>query len=450
MTLKKSDFPADFAWGAATAAYQIEGAVGEDGRAPSIWDTFSHTPGKTLGGDTGDVACDHYHRWEHDLDLMQRLGLNAYRYSLAWPRIVPDGRGRINVKGLDFYERLTDGLLARGIDPYVTLYHWDLPQALQDAGGWVSRDTAHAFAEYAQVVAGRLGDRVKGWITHNEPWCAAFLGNLMGIHAPGLHDLETALKVSHHLLLSHGLATQAIRAGVPGARVGITLILGPQQPASERPEDLAAARRGDGFLNRWFLDPLYGRGYPQDMLELYRPHAPGFEATIRPGDLETIAAPTDFLGVNYYQRSVVADAPGEMGILGTRQVRQPGEYTAFDWEVYPDGLRQVLTRAHQDYAPPLIYVTENGAAYADTVSPDGSVHDEARRRYIEHHLIACREATLQGVPLGGYFAWSLLDNFEWGEGYDKRFGLVRVDYDTQRRTVKDSGAWYGRLSRGEG
>ncbi|WP_216326925.1 GH1 family beta-glucosidase [Deinococcus aestuarii] len=448
-SLRKTDFPADFAWGTATAAYQIEGAVAEDGRSPSIWDTFSHTPGKVKAGENGDVACDHYHRWEEDLGLMRALGLNAYRFSVAWPRVVPGGRGEVNARGLDFYDRLTDGLLARGVDPYVTLYHWDLPQVLQDAGGWANRNTAYAFAEYADAVAGRLGDRVRGWITHNEPWCAAFLGNVVGIHAPGGQDLATGLLASHHLLLSHGLAVERVRARVPDARVGITLILGPQQPATDRPEDVAAARRGDGFLNRWFLDPVYGRGYPADMLDLYRPHAPAFEEAIQPGDLETIAARTDFLGVNYYQRSVVEHAPGERGLMDTRQLRPEGEYTAFDWEVYPDGLREILVRVHQDYAPPVLYVTENGAAYDDRPTPDGQIHDEARRRYIERHLAACRDAIRAGVPLKGYFAWSLLDNFEWAEGYSKRFGLVRVDYGTGRRTVKASGEWYGRLARGE-
>ncbi|MEF2277216.1 GH1 family beta-glucosidase [Deinococcus sp. YIM 134068] len=448
-TVRKADFPADFAWGTATAAYQIEGAVAEDGRSPSIWDTFAHTRGRVKGGDTGDVACDHYHRWREDLDLMAGLGLNAYRLSVAWPRVVPDGRGAVNRRGLDFYDRLTDGLLERGIAPYVTLYHWDLPQVLQDAGGWANRDTAHAFAQYADAVAGRLGDRVRGWVTHNEPWCAAFLGHMMGVHAPGLSDLETALRASHHLLLSHGLATGAIRAAVPNAQVGITLILGPQHAASDREGDVAAARRGDGFLNRWFLDPLYGRGYPADMLELYRPHAPAFESAIQHGDLDLIAVPTDFLGVNYYQRSVVKHFPGGRGFMNSTQLRPPGEYTAFDWEVYPDGLREILARVHKEYAPPVLYVTENGAAYDDRPDTDGQVHDEDRRRYLERHLAACREAIEGGVPLRGYFAWSLLDNFEWAEGYSKRFGLVRVDYETGRRTVKDSGAWYGRLARGE-
>jgi len=434
----RRDFPQDFTWGVATAAYQIEGAASEDGRGPSIWDTFAHIPGKTKNGDTGDVACDHYHRLEGDLDLLRELGVNAYRFSLSWPRLLPEGRGRVNEAGLEFYDRAIDGLLARGIEPWVTLYHWDLPQILQDKGGWARRETVEAFLEYTDFATRRLGDRVKHWITHNEPWCSAFLGHFLGIHAPGTQDLGTALQVAHHLLLSHGKAVPLVRANVADAQVGITLNLYPSHPASASFEDADAARRMDGHQNCWFLDPLYGRGYPQDMLEHYGASAPLVEA----GDLEAIAVPTDFLGVNYYSRHVVADAPGE-GVLELRPVQPEGsEYTYFDWEVYPDGLREVLVRVARDYRPERIAVTENGATYQDEVQADGRVNDEARRAYLQCHLQSCLEAVREGVPLTGYFAWSFMDNFEWAEGFDKRFGLIYVDFVTLARHLKASGAWY--------
>jgi len=443
--ISRHEFPADFRWGAATAAYQIEGAAREDGRGPSIWDTFSHTPGKVKGGDTGDVACDHYHRFEHDLDLMADLGLNAYRFSLSWPRLLQQGRGAANGPGLAFYERLVDGLLARGIEPWVTLYHWDLPQALQDAGGWGERDTIEAFVEYTDLASRRLGDRVKHWITHNEPWCTAFLGHHLGIHAPGERDLALALQVGHHVLVSHGRAVPVIRANVVGAQVGIAPNLYPAHPASAQPQDVAAALRVDGYQNRWFLDPLFGRGYPADMLAVYAEAAPQVE----PGDLDVIGAPIDFLGVNYYSRHVVAHAPGE-GPLHCRFVLPQGsEYTGFEWEVYPDGLQETLTRVAREYAPRALHVTENGATYPDVVTPDGRIEDEERRRFLERHLMAARSAVQAGVPLGGYFCWSLLDNFEWAEGYDKRFGLTHVDFDTQERRLKASGEWYRAFLGGE-
>lgn len=444
MTPKRSDFPADFLWGTATAAYQIEGAVDADGRGTSIWDTFSHTQGTIKNGDNGDQACDHYKRWQDDVTLMAELGLNAYRFSVAWARVMPEGRGLVNNRGLDFYDRLVDRLLALHLEPWVTLYHWDLPQALQDRGGWCARDTAEAFVEYANVVAARLGDRVSGWMTHNEPWCAGFLGHLFGIHAPGQHDLGAALQATHHLLLSHGLATQALRARLPKARVGIVLNLAPAHAASTQPADAAAARRQDGFSNRWFLDPVHGRGYPADMLTLFERQAPGFAATIKPGDFETIAAPIDFVGINYYNRHVVADAPGS-GLLELSHQRPPGEYTYFDWEVYPAGLSEILLYVHKNYGPQALYVTENGATFRDDADSHDYVNDEARRRYLEKHIAACRDARQQGAPLRGYFVWSLLDNFEWAEGYDKRFGLVRVNFETQARVVKASGRWLSRL-----
>ncbi|HWQ15121.1 MAG TPA: GH1 family beta-glucosidase [Roseiflexaceae bacterium] len=431
-------FPKDFLWGAATAAFQIEGATKEDGRGESIWDRFCATPGKVLNGDTGDPACDHYHRWREDIALMKDLGLQAYRFSIAWPRIIPDGTGQVNQRGLDFYDRLVDGLLEAGIQPYATLYHWDLPQALQDRGGWASRDTAHAFARYADVTARRLGDRVKGWITHNEPWCASILSYWIGEHAPGLKN-GPALEAAHHLLLSHGLAMPAIRAAAPRAEAGITLNFSPAHPASDSEADVAAARRHDGFFNRWFADPLFKGSYPEDMVALYA--RLGAAAPVQPGDMETIAAPIDFLGVNYYNRAVIQDDPGGPG-LSYRSLRPEGEYTHMDWEVYPDALRELLVRLHRDYAPAKMYITENGAAYPDELSPDGRVHDAARTRFLERHFAATHQAIAEGAPVAGFFVWSLMDNFEWAWGYSRRFGIVYVDYETQRRTPKDSAHYY--------
>ncbi|MBB4950224.1 beta-glucosidase [Kitasatospora gansuensis] len=437
-----SALPDDFLWGAATAAYQIEGAVNEDGRAPSIWDTFSHTPGKVDNGDTGDVACDHYRRWPEDLALAGQLGLDAYRFSIAWPRVVPLADGVVNRAGLDFYDRLTDALLAAGITPFPTLYHWDLPQAQQDRGGWAVRDTALRFADYADVVASRLGDRITHWATLNEPLCSAWIGHLDGTMAPGLTDLTTAVRASYHLHLGHGLAVQALRAAVPGAQIGIVNNLSPIEPASSSAADRAAAVRADGHINRWWLDPVFGRGYPEDMVKLY-----GVELPVEEGDLELIGAPLDWIGLNYYFRQFVADDPTAPA-PGFRQVRGPNaEHTAMDWEVHGPGLEQLILRLGKEYGARKIYVTENGSAYQDTVTADGTVHDPERTVYFEQHLAACARAVAQGAPLAGYFAWSLLDNFEWAYGYDKRFGLIHVDYETQRRTVKTSGHRYAELIR---
>ncbi len=435
-------FPARFAWGVATSSYQIEGAAAEDGRGPSIWDTFCRTPGKVLKAEHGDVACDHYHRLESDLDLIASLGVNAYRFSVAWPRVLPAGRGKINPAGLDFYSRMVDGLLARNVTPWLTLYHWDLPQALQDTGGWPVRDTASAFADYSALIARTLGDRVGNFITVNEPWVAAYLGHGAGVHAPGTRDLAASYRAAHHLLLAHGLAVQAIRSVVPQAQVGITLNLAQSVPATDEPADVAAARRQDGFLNRWYLDPLYGRGYPQDLVGLLGLNSPQAQGTVQPGDLETIAAATDFLGVNMYSRDVVQDAP-DAPWPHARTVKQPeSEYTGFGWEVAPQSLTALTLRLQREYHPAAIVITENGATYPDRVTPDGTVHDEARTRYFQSHLAALGEAALGGAKVTGYFAWSLMDNFEWAEGYDKRFGLVHVDFGTQVRTLKQSGQWY--------
>jgi beta-glucosidase len=427
-----------FVWGAATSAYQIEGAVTEDGRAPSIWDTFCAVPGAIDNGDTGEVACDHYHRWPEDVGLMRRLGLDAYRFSLAWPRVLPAGTGQVNQAGLDFYDRLVDGLLAAGIRPYATLYHWDLPQALQDRGGWPARETAYAFAEFASVVAGRLGDRVADWFTVNEPLCSAWIGYLDGMMAPGERDLSRAVPAAHHLLLGHGLAASALRDHSPGpVRVGAVLNLSPCEPATDDERDVAAARRADGHTNRWWLDPLHGRGYPADMLAVY-----GIEPPVRPGDLATIATPMDHLGLNYYFRQVVTDDPTGP-VPRAKMVSVPDwTFTAMGWEVHADGLEQLLVRLTDDYRVSRVYVTENGSAWPDQVELDGQVQDKERTDYLEQHLEACLRAVRRGAPLAGYFAWSLLDNFEWAYGYAKRFGLVHVDYPTQRRTIKASGYRY--------
>ncbi|HVK69080.1 MAG TPA: GH1 family beta-glucosidase [Polyangium sp.] len=445
--MSKYVFPENFVWGTATSSYQIEGAVNEDGRGESIWDRFSKTPGKVNDGSNGDVACDHYHRYRDDVALMKDLGVHAYRFSVAWPRVLPKGRGATNAAGLDFYERLVDTLLAAGIEPYLTLYHWDLPQALQDEGGWTNRATAEAFAAYADVVSKRLGDRVKKWITHNEPWCAALLSNQIGLHAPGLRDYRAALSVSHHLLLSHGLAVPVLRQNSPGAEVGITLNFAPTFPASRSAADLDAARHHDGYFNRWFLDPLFGRHYPADMIADYiaAGHLPpeGF-TDVRPGDLKIIATPCDFLGVNYYNRTVTRSdkVPEEENLPRTVHVAPRSEWTDMEWEVYPDGLRQLLTRLHLEYGPAKLYVTENGASYSDGPDAEGRVRDERRTRFLRDHFLAARRAIDAGVPLAGYFVWSLLDNFEWERGYTQRFGIVWVDYTTQKRIPKDSALWY--------
>lgn len=451
-------FPPGFRWGAATASYQIEGAVREDGRTPSIWDTFCRMPGAVAGGDTGDNACDHYHRYREDVALMADLGLGAYRFSVAWPRVQPAGRGPANQRGLDFYRRLVDELLAHGIEPWVTLYHWDLPQALEDGGGWPERDTAARFADYAALVHDALGDRVRHWITHNEPWCASFLGYGSGVHAPGRRNRAAAVRAAHHLLLGHGLAVQALRARDPDVEVGITLNLYPVSPAGYGDADADAARRIDGLANRLFLDPVLRGSYPADV----RADLSGVTsfAHVRDGDLDITRAPLTFLAVNYYSRHVVAapvadEPPPEHWRAptcwpGSEQVRFVGTgapVTATGWEIDPTGLDDVLARLRRDYPPIPLYITENGAAFDDVVGPDGAVDDADRVAYLAGHLHACHRAIAAGVPLRGYFAWSLMDNFEWASGYAKRFGLVRVDYPTQQRTPKSSAGWYARVIR---
>jgi beta-glucosidase len=461
MTIQKSQaeteirFPTDFVWGAATAAYQIEGAVAEDGRGASIWDTFAHTPGKVLGGDTGDVATDHYHRFREDVALMASLGLTAYRFSISWSRVRPDGTGPVNTKGLDFYRRLVDTLLEAGIQPWPTLYHWDLPQALEDAGGWPERDTAYRFAEYAQLVCDALGDRVVNWTTINEPWCAAFLGYASGDHAPGRREPGASVNAAHHLLLGHGLAARVLRG--EGTNVGASVNLYAVSPASEAPEDVDAARRIDGLQNRFFLDALLHGRYPEDVLADLGDHAPDTQD----GDLAVIGGSVDQLGINYYNRFFVTGKEGAARAItspfaeaspwpgsehvGFVQVGRP--VTAMGWEIDESGLAEVLTRVAEEYPSVPLYVTENGAAFDDVLA-DGQngegphVDDPDRVAYIDAHLRACHTAISAGVPLRGYFAWSLMDNFEWGWGYAKRFGLVYVDFLTQARIPKTSAQWY--------
>lgn len=423
-----------FTWGVATSSYQIEGAATAGGRGPSIWDTFSRVPGAVINGDSGDVACDHYHRYNEDLDLIKWLGVNAYRFSIAWPRIFPQGAGSPNQAGIDFYDRLIDGALERGITPWPTLYHWDLPQALEDKGGWNSRATSERFAEYAHLMAEKFGDRVKNWTTLNEPFCSAWLGYLYGVMAPGIKDLQTAINASHHLLLGHGLATQAIRSVASDLRVGIVLNLTPAIPLNENDE--LAAKYADGFDNRWYADPIFKGSYPQDIVEGF-----GKEVPIHAGDMQSISAPLDFLGINFYTRQTVTlDESAKP--LPYRPVMVDGvERTAMGWEVHPESLTNIIMRVHRDYAPKEIYITENGSAWDDSVIND-KVDDPHRVSYLERHLDAMLAAKAQGAPVNGYFAWSLMDNFEWAYGYSKRFGIVYVEYETQKRIPKSSAYYY--------
>ncbi len=431
-------FPSDFVWGAATASYQIEGAWDEDGKGENIWDRFSHTPGNVENGDTGDVACDHYHRWKEDIGLMKEIGIKSYRFSISWGRIFPEGRGAANPAGIDFYSQLVDELLENDIEPYLTLYHWDLPQVLQAQGGWPARSTADAFVEYADLVSQRLGDRVNNWMTLNEPFVSAWLGYMEGQHAPGHQDVDEMLAAAHHLLLAHGLSVPVIRTNATNAEVGIVLNLNRMHPASRSSADRAAAWRDDGLVNRWYLDPLDGRGYPKDMIEHFgRPMD-----FIQDSDLKTISVPIDYLGVNYYTRGIARSNEIPETENEPQTVFANPNPTEMGWEVYPHGLYEILARIHFDYNFPKLYVTENGAAYPDVVNEAGEVDDPLRVAYYQSHLRSVSRAIEMGVPVKGYFAWSLLDNFEWAFGYSKRFGMIYVDFDTQDRILKGSAKYY--------
>ncbi|MFD8197897.1 GH1 family beta-glucosidase [Streptomyces wuyuanensis] len=455
-------FPPSFTWGTATAAYQIEGAATLDGRTPSIWDTYSRTPGRVRNGDTGDVATDHYHRWREDVAIMADLGVGAYRFSLAWPRVQPTGRGPSVQKGLDFYRRLTDALLEKNIQPVATLYHWDLPQELEDAGGWPERATAERFAEYAGLAAEALGDRVRTWITLNEPWCSAFLGYASGVHAPGRTDPVAALRAAHHLNLGHGKAVQALRANLPAdAQVSVTLNIHHVRPRSGAEEDVDAARRIDALANRVFTGPMLQGAYPEDLL---RDTASLTDwSFVEDGDLKEIAQPLDFLGVNYYTPTLVSGGAAETshgsdghgnsahspwpGADGVSFHLPPGSTTAMGWAVDPTGLYDLLVRLKDDFPRLPLMITENGAAFDDYVNPEGEVNDPDRIAYLQGHLAAVHRAIEAGADVRGYFLWSLLDNFEWGYGYSKRFGAVYVDYPTGKRIPKASARWYGGVAR---
>jgi beta-glucosidase len=430
-TPSRQHFPDDFIWGVATSSFQIEGAHLADGKGPSVWDTFCEVKGKIADGSNGHVACEHYQRWPEDVQLIADLGVNAYRFSMSWPRVQPDGQGAWNEAGFAFYDRLIDALSARGIALHLTLNHWDLPQALQDQGGWANRETCAHFTRYATEVARRFGSRLASICTHNEPWVIAILGYEQGIFAPGIQSRSQAMQAVHHLLLSHGMACQAMRGLGLTTPMGIVLNLSPIYPASQSPEDLAKAKLDDGLILRLYMDALYRGSYPQDVISHLAEDAPQVQA----GDMATIAQPLDFLGVNYYTRNFSSSGnPWDVASTGN-------QVTDMGWEVYPQGLTELLCRLHQDYQPKLLLVTENGAAFKDEYK-DGVINDTQRLDYVRDHIAATYAARQQGVPVGGYFAWSLMDNFEWASGYAKRFGLVHVNFETQQRTLKNSALWY--------
>lgn len=445
MSWDPSLFSGEFMWGAATSACQIEGAWNEDGKGESIWDRFSRMPGRIQDGSTPDVACDHYHRMPTDVALMKEIGITAYRFSISWPRILPDGRGRVEPRGLAFYDRLVDELLKAGITPFATLNHWDMPQALQDLGGWPDRARVADFVRYADVVTAALGDRVKHWATHNEPWCMSVLGYWQGVHAPGLKQPSAALAAAHHLLLSHGEAVPVIRSNSAGCKVGIVLNLTVACAASGSHADREAARQFDGYFNRWFLDPLYGCGYPVDMVAQYRTKGYLTDMSfVMNGDMKKIAVPCDFLGINYYSREICrsADLPESENETVTVHRMPSDRITEMNWEVYPEGLFELLLRLHREYRLPAIYVLENGCSYSDGPDASGSVNDDRRIRYLDEHIAQVARARASDVPVAGYFVWSLMDNFEWQCGFGQRFGLIWIDYGSSQRILKKSAIWY--------
>ncbi|MFD2214782.1 GH1 family beta-glucosidase [Metabacillus endolithicus] len=431
-------FPKDMKWGTATASYQIEGAANEDGRGPSIWDTFSHTPGKVKGGDNGDIACDSYHRYEEDIRIMKDLGIDYYRFSVAWPRIYPNGKGDINPKGLEFYHDFVDKLIENGIEPMCTLYHWDLPQALQDQGGWANRETIDAFVQYAETMFREFKGKIKYWITLNEPWCISFLSNHIGAHAPGNQDLQLATDISHHLLVAHGRAVKKFRELEIDGQIGFAPNTTWLDPFSDQQEDLDACQRDIGHYVEWFMDPVFKGEYPQFMVEWFRKK--GVELHIQSGDLDDINQPIDFLGINYYTGHI-ARYKENTGLFDFEYIEMGYERTDIDWPVYPEGFFKVLTHITKRYGDVPIYITENGACYNDE-PVNGKVGDDRRIKYLQQHLTALSQAIESGVNIKGYFVWSLMDNFEWAEGYSKRFGIVHVDYNTLERTKKDSFYWY--------
>jgi len=448
--MKKHDFNPRFRWGAATSSFQIEGNIDADGKLESIWDRFCKTPGKIKDMEHAEAACDHYNRWKEDFDLLENLGVNSYRFSISWPRIVQSDLKQANQKGIEYYDKIVDDLLSRNIDPFVTLNHWDIPQKFQDKGGWVERESIKYFLDYVDIITNKLGDRVKNWITHNEPWIIAYLGYNEGTHAPGFKSLQKTLAVNHHLLLSHGLSVPIIRENSKNSQVGIALNLTPAYPASSSKADKEAAQLFDEQFNAWYLDPLYGKKYPKKIIECWKDRGElknDFDF-IQDDDFKVIAEPTDFLGVNYYSRAIIRCSKTDMHKNLPIEI-VPGEKTKFDWEVFPEGLEELLIRLKKDYSPESIYITENGASYDYNVQEMGKINDTKRIEYLQSHIHACKRAVEKGVPLKGYFCWSLMDNFEWSEGFNHRFGLVHVDFDTQKRIPKHSYKWYRKFLQDE-
>lgn len=439
-------FPDTFTWGTATASYQIEGGAHEEGRGESIWDRFARQPGKVYKQQNGEIACDHFHRYPEDVELMADLGISSYRFSFAWPRLFPE-EGKFNSEGLAFYTRLLDELDAKGITPAATIYHWDLPTWLQDKGGWTNRETVDQFVTYAKTLFDAFGSRIQSWITHNEPWCAAFLGYAFGVHAPGHTDWNEALIASHHLLLSHGKVVELYRSMGLAGEIGITLNLSPTIPASEAAEDVAAAERSDGFANRWFLDPIFKGRYPEDMVTLYKNRF-GPLSFMKEGDLDTISAPIDFLGINYYSHNIVENDE-KNDILGAGVISETENVTDMGWGIHPESLYDLLTRIKSDYTDIPLYITENGAAFPD-VWKDGKIEDHARIKYLHDHFAAAHRFIEEGGNLQGYYVWSLMDNYEWSFGYSKRFGIIYVDYETLERTPKESYKWYQKVIKENG